>query len=381
MNVQLRASVADFAFDAPQFERLRAGLRDGSLDRESARLADAPTALDTFEEGRRALHSPSGRETELRELGERAIHAGQVASLVLNGGMATRFGGGAKGAVPVVDGEPETFLSLKLQACARQASRCGGAIPVVVMNSFATRGASLDHLEAVGWGGVPSEDRLHFDQSIMPRLAADGSPLPDSDEYLDTDLYAAPGHGDTLGRLRESGVLAQLLDRGVEHILVSNVDNLGATVDPIIVGAQVEAARAGADVMVEVVRRQGDAGGCVAGVEGRPVIIEGFRLPASADLADYPHFNTNTLWFRATALDREFPLTWFPVQKRVALSDGQERAIVQFERLIGQVTEFLPSAYLEVDRDERFLPIKTRADLSSLEPRMRALIERARAPS
>ena len=111
------------------------------------------------------------------------------------------------------------------------------------------------------------------------------------------------------------------------------------------------------------------------------MIIEAFRLPASADLADYPHFNTNTLWFRASALDRDFPLTWFPVEKHVTLSDGQERTIVQFERLIGQVTEFLPAAYLEVDRRDRFLPVKTRADLATLEPEMRALIDidRARA--
>jgi UTP--glucose-1-phosphate uridylyltransferase len=37
--------------------------------------------------------------------------------------------------------------------------------------------------------------------------------------------------------------------------------------------------------------------------------------------------------------------------------------VFQFEQLIGQVTELVPAAYIEIDRDRRFLPIKTREDL------------------
>jgi UTP--glucose-1-phosphate uridylyltransferase len=40
-----------------------------------------------------------------------------------------------------------------------------------------------------------------------------------------------PGHGDLYESLYNSGVLDKLLDKGKEIIFISNIDNLGATVD------------------------------------------------------------------------------------------------------------------------------------------------------
>ena len=45
----------------------------------------------------------SPESVELRQLGEDAIAAGEVMILVLNGGMATRFGGVVKGVVSVTE--------------------------------------------------------------------------------------------------------------------------------------------------------------------------------------------------------------------------------------------------------------------------------------
>jgi UTP--glucose-1-phosphate uridylyltransferase len=303
-----------------------------------------------------------------------ALKAGKVAILVLNGGMATRFGGGAKGVVPVVPGHGRvSFLAIKLAEVRQRAQSLGTGIPVVLMHSFATQGASQGHLAEIDWAGLPERDRDWFAQSIMPRVLPDGTPLqelPEAADLPDTTLYSAPGHGDTLGRFRQSGVLSRLRARGVEHVLVSNVDNVGASLDPVVLGAHLEG---GAGVSVEVVRRaDGDAGGCVARLpDGVDAIIEGFRLPEGVDVADYPHFNTNTLWLSADAVDRDIELTWFAVRKAIDWPGRKQLEVVQFERLIGQVTEFVPSAYLEVDRERRFLPIKTRGDLSAAEPELR----------
>jgi UTP--glucose-1-phosphate uridylyltransferase len=45
--------------------------------------------------------------------------------------------------------------------------------------------------------------------------------------------------------VRDSGVIEALPARGVEHVLVSNVDNLGATLDPLVLGAHLEAVHRG----------------------------------------------------------------------------------------------------------------------------------------
>ena len=370
----LRPSVADAAFDAPQFAALREALARGDLGPERSRPSERPAAVPDD-----ALFAVDELAVEdrhqLRRRGEQAIKAGKVAALVLNGGMATRFGGVVKGVVSVVPSRPElSFLAVKL------AGLRAADVPVVLMHSFATAAATAEHLAAIDWAGVPAADRLEFSQSILPRVLVDGTPLPalpGADDLGDTHVYAAPGHGDTLRRVRDSGVLAALAARGVEHVLVSNVDNLGATLDPLVLGAHLEAVQRGAAMSVEVVLREpGDAGGCVATVEGKPVILEGFRLPPGTDLADFPHFNTNTLWISLDALRAEHPLQWFPVRRALEWPDGTSRDIVQFEQLIGQLSEFVPTAYLLVDRS-RFLPIKTREDLAAAAPRLAELARAA----
>jgi len=220
-------------------------------------------------------------------------------------------------------------------------------------------------------------DRRVFEQSLLPRVLPDGAPLPTlpgARDLADATLFAAPGHGDTLLRLRESGTLEWLASQGVRHLMLSNVDNLGATLDPIVLGAHLEAARSGCGLSVEVVeRQQGDAGGCVALVEGRAQIVEAFRLPVGVALADYPLFNTNTLWATLEALRPAHPLTWFPVRKAIEWTGGSELEVIQFETLIGQLSEFVPTCCLLVDR-ERFLPIKTREDLAEAAHAITALV-------
>lgn len=365
----LRPSVADIAFDAALFDALREALARGELSPTRSRLASPPRPLD---DGALLDLGDADARAGWRARGEAALAERKVAALILNGGMATRFGGVVKGVVPVLPDRPDlSFLAVKLAAV-----RAAGA-PAVIMHSFATAAASAEHLAAIDWSGVPTGDRREFLQSLLPRVLPDGTPLvslPGADALPDTTVYAAPGHGDTLRRVRDSGVVAELRARGVEHVLVSNVDNLGASLDPTVLGAHLQAIDDGAELSVEVVTRApDDAGGCVATVEGRAQIIESFRLPPGTSLGDYPHFNTNTLWISLAALDRVHPLTWFPVERSIEWPGREDMSVVQFEQLIGQLTEFARTACLRVDRG-RFLPIKTRADLAAARPAMTALV-------
>ena len=376
----LPPTLAHVAFDPELFASLRQALARGELSPERSRLRVHPAHLDPGAATRIPALEPEAR-VRLGVRGRHAIAAGEVAVLVLNGGMATRFGGEVKGVVPVLPGrERLSFLAVKLAGLRHAAQDGGGRVPVVLMHSFATATASREHLEAIDWSGVPAGDRRVFEQSLLPRVLPDGTPLPEltgARELADTTLYAAPGHGDALLRLRESGALDWLASQGVRHLMISNVDNLGATLDPIILGAHLEAVDSGCGLSVEVVeRRRGDVGGCVALVEGRAQIIEGFRLPPDVDPGDYPLFNTNTLWATLEALRPPHPLTWFPVHKAIEWTDGARLEVVQFETLIGQLSEFVPTSCLLVDR-ERFLPIKTREDLAAAEHQLAAIARAA----
>jgi hypothetical protein len=83
-------------------------------------------------------------------------------------------------------------------------------------------------------------------------------------------------------------------------------------------------------------------------------------------------FNVNSFVLDAAAIDRDFPLSWFVVRKKVA---GQEA--IQFEHLVGELTAFLPTQCLHVDRegaDGRFQPVKDPEELDRRAPRIESML-------
>ncbi len=164
-------------------------------------------------------------------------------------------------------------------------------------------------------------------------------------------------------------MLAALRARGVRVVTVSNVDNLGARVEPAVIGMHL---RSGRPVTCEVARKDGDMGGAPVRVDGRLQLLEGPRFPKEFDQGLVPVFNTNTALFDLDALDRDYDLTWLYVQK-----DAGGRTAVQVERVYHEVSAFLPTTYLEVPRRGprgRFFPIKTPDDLERAQDDLRELL-------
>ena len=291
----------------------------------------------------------------LEALGQAALDRGEVAAVVLNGGMATRFGGVVKGVVEVLPGL--SFLALKLEDVARSHARA----PVFLMNSFATDADTRGHLEKHRYHGLAPERVSCFTQHIGIRFTPTGEPFREQDGKV--SLYA-PGHGDILDCLAACDGFRRFAAGGGKYVLVSNVDNVGASLSPRVIGAHIAGGR---EVTVEVAARAaGDKGGAPARLEGRVEVLEGFRFPAGFDVESIPVFNTNTFVLSVAAVRADYNLTWFRADKSV---DG--RPAVQFERLMGEVTAFRDSTYLVVPREGpegRFLPVKTPDDLVQLRP-------------
>lgn len=354
-----RATLAAHHFDEQTFLSLRERMLSGELSAAANRLRAAvtlPAPGDIFE----LPASGSADAAQLAALGEAALVAGQVGVVVLNGGMATRFGGVVKGVVPVFD--DLSFLALKL----KDAARFAGAVEVILMNSFATDASTRAHLDAHDRFGFPAEDLDSFIQNISLRLTPDGALFVEADGGA--SLYA-PGHGDlpeAIGR----GALQRFIARGGRYLWMSNVDNVLATLDPVILGAHIQAQVA---MTVESAPRlDGDKGGMPARVDGHLQVVEHFRFPQGFDDSTIPVFNTNTFIFNADALLGAFPLQWFLVEKGV---DG--RPAIQFERLAGELSAFLPTRFVAVPRDgeaSRFLPIKVPADLEQHRDALRHIL-------
>jgi UTP--glucose-1-phosphate uridylyltransferase len=346
-----------FGFEPDTFQSLRRRVAAGELSPDSNVVRG--TVEPPFVEDLTPL-PPAGEPgaDEAHAAGVAALERGEVAQIVLAGGMATRFGGVVKAILEAVDGR--SFLEAKLAQTRQLEDALGVAVPVALMTSFATDDAIRAHVADRGLGGP-----YLFHQFVSLRLdEAGGLFLEDGRP----SLYA-PGHGDLFAAARRSGVVEAFRERGVKVVTVSNVDNLGARVDPAVVGMHLLAGR---PLTSEVARKEGDLGGAPVRVDGRLQLLEGPRFPASFDQDLVPVFNTNTALIDLDALDREYDLTWLYVEKRVG-----DTAAVQLERLYHEVSAFVPTTYLEVPRRGprgRFFPIKTPADLERAQDDLRALL-------
>jgi UTP--glucose-1-phosphate uridylyltransferase len=356
-----RAILGRFRFDQEVFEKMRATLLGAVAQPGTGRLSGSvtiPGAEDLVELAPR--DSEDGKV--LAAIGRAALAKGEVGVVVLAGGMATRFGGVVKAVVEVVPGG--SFLRLKLADIQAVAERNDCSIPIFLMTSFAT---SDEIRRVVRELANPRTPVQILEQSVTMRLTSTGDILR---EASGNPSLCATGHGDLLPTLRASGVLTSFRQSGGRMLMISNVDNLAASLDPRVIGAHI---RGGKSVTVEVVRKEvGDRGGIPARVDGHLQIVEEFRLPADFDSSQVPFFNTNTFVVDVAAMDRDFDLDWFPVRRKV---DGQET--IQAERLLGQVTAFLPTQFLSVERhgrEGRFLPVKDREELRLRLPEIQALL-------
>jgi UTP--glucose-1-phosphate uridylyltransferase len=361
-----------FDFDATLCLSQMRAVREGTSDELSAQLGDNFEVADGI-----TTVNYDGRSDEQRAhaAGVQALARGEVAVLVLNGGLATRFGGVVKGTVPVFDNF--SFLGAKVSDLIRAKSLFGKNIPLLIMNSFATRDETAIHLGTNDYFGTQREDIEFFDQSISIRLTEEGQPFFGTDGQA---RYYAPGHGEFFQRLHVSGLFAKLTSRGIRYITFSNIDNLGATLDPLLLGLHIVSHR---DMTVEVIRKTRnasgawDVGGAPIKMGGQLQIVEGFRFPDSVPPEKLADFQTNNMYFSLAALGNPPTLPRYLVKKQV---EGRES--IGFEAITCEASgvlrpngeAWLSLNLLRVPRDGqrgRFYPIKSREDLELMRPQIR----------
>lgn len=187
---------------------------------------------------RRSKLSPPGKDLVLEHSSlepcpdDSGLHnelLNKVAIVKLNGGLGTSMGcKGPKSAIPVRAGS--TFLDLTVRQVEYLNTRFGVDVPLILMNSFRTHEATVKILNKYQGHHVSI---TCFTQSCFPRIDRDHfTPLPLGPFSPENeDQWTTAGHGEVYRALDKSGVLDVLLAQGRELVFISNVDNLGATVD------------------------------------------------------------------------------------------------------------------------------------------------------
>ena len=302
---------------------------------------------------------------------------GKAVVIKLNGGLGTSMGlQGPKSLLPVRDGV--NFLDLMVRQILDLRKSTGAPVRLLLMNSFSTSGETLGHPERYRAEGLADANEVELMQNQIPKI--DEATMQPVSWPADPDLeWCPPGHGDLYPALVGSGWLDRLLDEGVIYAFVSNSDNLGAILDPVILR---HFAESDAPFLMECTRRTAAdrKGGHLARrkSDGRLLLREVAQCPdadldAFQDIDRHQYFNTNSLWLRLDLLKAQLaadagvlPLPMIRNNKTVDPRDKASKPVIQLESAMGAAIEcFAGAAAIDVPRS-RFAPVKTTGDLLAL---------------
>ena len=288
----------------------------------------------------------------------------------LDGGLGTSMGlSGPKSLLEVKPGA--SFLDVIATQVLALRERHGARLPLVLMNSAATRGPSLDALRRYDGLRVPGVP-LDFLQGREPKIRADD--LQPVQWPADPELeWCPPGHGDIYTALAASGTLDALLGAGLRYAFVSNSDNLGALAD-VRIAAWLAAEQV--PFALEAVRGTlaDRKGGHLARYQGRVVLRETAQVPdgdtSFTDVGRWRWYNTNNIWIDLRALkdlqaaDPAAPALPLIVNREtVDPRDPASTPVIQLESAMGAAIGSIPGARAVHVPRSRFAPVKTTDDL------------------
>jgi len=429
-NQNLDALLQHHGFDRVEHESIQQNVRSGRLGLAQNRLPLSTTIKDV--EAADVLSAARDVTAQHRKAGIEALAQGAAAVVTFAGGIGSRWTKGA-GVVKALnpfcrlDGRHRTFIEVHFAKSRNVSRACGTHLPHVITTSYLTHDAIEAYLKAeenygyrgpvllspgrsIGLRLVPMARDLRFAweetaqqlldeqaqkmrDSLRATLIAWAKSMGEGADYTDNlpmQCLHPVGHWYEIPNLFRNGVLARLLEARpqLRHLLVHNIDTVGADVDAGLLGLHMEQ---GTAMTTEVVARHiEDRGGGLARVDGRPRLVEGLAFPSEEMESQLSYYNSATSWIDIDKLLAVFELrrgdlangdrvteavravgtrmpayiTLKDVKKRWGKGQEDVFPVAQFEKLWGDMTALpeLSCAFVEVRR-ERGQQLKEPAQL------------------
>jgi hypothetical protein len=334
-------------FDFVQHEQIRQDLVKGRIGLSRNRLP-AETIIEDISDNE-VVKMEDIQDTD--KTGEKALKANYVAVMCLAAGVGSRWTKGAgviKAINPFVEmqNKHRSFLEIHLAKNRKTSEDFECNIPFVIATSYLTHKPIEKQLavegnfkynsdvylspgKSIGQRFIPMERDLRFLWEEMPQEQLDENKQKvreavrntligwakskgEGSDYIDNisaQRLSPLGHWYELPNMLRNGVLAKLLKDhpSVYHIMLHNVDTLGADVSPKALKYHIESNNA---LTFEVVpRRIEDRGGGLARINGKIRMLEGLAQPREEDELSLSYYSTMTTWINVDKLLKIFGLT------------------------------------------------------------------------
>ena len=413
----LNSLLEDFGFNPNQHQQIKSDLKMGRIGLSKNRIPINSTIEDIPQS-----ELPTQQDVENKkftEIGLKALQNKELAIVTLAGGAGSRWTKGA-GVVKSLNpfagfaGKHRNFVEIHLAKTEKTNADFDTSLQHVFTTSYLTQKPIAGFLEpyikqmkrvavsqgkVIGLRLIPTERDLRFMWEEMPQQLLDEQAQKmqqslraalinwaktngEGEDYRDnlpSQCIHPVGHWYEIPNLFLNGTLQQLIQENpnLKHLLVHNIDTLGANADPAMLGYHIQQNKG---MTIEVISRKlDDRGGGLAKINGQTRLIEGLALPDEKLEFNLSYYNTNTFWINIDQLLHAFGLTRNDLTNPVKVEEqiykmasrmptyviikdvkkrwgkGQEDVfpVTQFEKLWGDMTAIpeLACTYINVERN------------------------------
>eukprot|EP00804_Cyclotella_cryptica_P012888 CCRYP_002249-RB/>CCRYP_002249-RB protein AED:0.13 eAED:0.13 QI:185/1/1/1/0.83/0.71/7/3037/1190 len=357
----------DQGFDIELQEEIRSDLRKGIIGLANNRLPPDSDISDVTVDDV-VIVDENSISQDIRSRGLEALTSGTVGIVTLAAGVGSRWTQGAgvvKALHPYcsIGGKHRNFIDFHLAKNHKVSRDVGMSIPHVFTTSWMTHEPINDYVRKNGVGPVYVSKGSSIGLRIIPMVRdlrfffeeQKQQKLDEQEQKVQDSLHAAlidwaesngegsdytlnvpkqclcpVGHWYEVPNLFLNGTLARMLRERpqLKILMLHNIDTVGATVDPNILGLFLSS---GSTLAYEVVPRCiEDIGGGLYRVNGKPRLVEGLALPREEDGLKSSYYNSLTTW-----IDIDGLLTQFGLDRSDILEGSEKKirdAVHQFSR-------------------------------------------------
>lgn len=329
-----------------------------------------------------SLEDIEAKKSVYLEKGRQAIENGEVAAVLLAGGMGTRLGSEKPKGMYDIGVTHSVYIFQRLfENLMEVTNEIGNEIHLFIMTSEKNNGDTVAFIKDNNYFGYPEEKVHFFVQEMAAATDYNGKVYMESKSRIAT---SPNGNGGWYLSLKKAGLDAIMYENGIKWLNVFAVDNvLQKIADPCFVGATIDE---GSVCGAKVIRKanKDEKVGVLCLEDNHPSIIEYYELTDdmkdAVDEKGEPAYNFGVILnylFSVKELDaivaKNLPL--HIVEKKIPYIDEQGMEVLpeepngyKYETLILDMIKMLDSCLgYEVVREKEFAPIKNLTGVDSVE--------------